>query len=116
MLEEVQTEDGYTRIRALGKKLADGIDALIAARGLPWRAFRYGPRTGFCLAPALPSNGAEATPSMHRGFNAARRVFMANRGIWDAIWSAGPQVGFSHEAEDIDLYLCVAADFLDRVT
>lgn len=116
MLEEVQTEDGYARIAALGKRLSDGIDAMIAAHGLPWRAFSYGPRSGFCLTADLPRSFAETLPSMHRGFNAARRVFMANRGIWDAIHSAGPQVGFSHSAADIDRYLEVADDFLRRVT
>lgn len=116
MLEEVQTEAAYARIAVLGNRLADGIAALIAFRGLPWRAIRQGPRTGFCLTPDLPRNGEEAAPSMHRGFNAARRAFMANRGIWDAIWSAGPQVGFSHDEADIDRYLAVAEDFLDQVT
>ncbi|HMS95919.1 MAG TPA: hypothetical protein PKA03_12000 [Tabrizicola sp.] len=116
MLEEVQTEAGYARISALGARLADGIDAMIQARGLPWRAFRTGPRSGFCLRPDLPRGFAGTLPSMHRGFNAARRGFMANRGIWDAIYSAGPQVGFSHDAEDIDRYPAVAATFLDRVT
>ncbi len=116
MLDKVQTEGGYARISALGARLSDGIDAMAAQRGLPWRAFRHGPRSGFCLTPALPRTAAEAAPSMHRPFNAARRVFMANRGIWDAIHSAGPQVGFSHDAADIDRYLAVAADFLDQVT
>jgi glutamate-1-semialdehyde 2,1-aminomutase len=91
MLEEVQTAGGYTRISALGARLSDGIETLAAARGLNWRAFRRGPRSGFSLTPDLPRTASEAQPSMHRTFNAARRVFMANRGIWDAIWSAGPR-------------------------
>lgn len=115
MLEEVQTEAAYARISALGSRLSDGIETMTKARGLNWRTFRCGPRSGFCLTPDLPRTAAEASPSMHRNFNAARRVFMANRGIWDAIWSAGPQVGFSHTAADIDQYLEVAGDFLDRV-
>lgn len=116
MLDEVQTEAAYDRIAALGTRLSDGIDALITRHGLPWCAFRYGPRSGFCLAPDIPRSVIEAQPSMHRPFTAARRVFMANRGIWDAIWSAGPQVGFAHDEGDIDRYLAVAADFLDQVT
>lgn len=116
MLYAVQSKAGYARISALGTRLSDGIDAMTAQRGLPWRAFRHGPRSGFCLTPALPRTAAEAAASMHRPFNAARRVFMANRGIWDAIHSAGPQVGFSHDANDIDRYLAVAAEFLDLVT
>lgn len=116
MLDAVQSKSGYARISALGTRLSDGIDAMTAQRGLPWRAFRHGPRSGFCLTPALPRTAAEAAASMHRPFSAARRVFMANRGIWDAIHSAGPQVGFSHDANDIDRYLAVAAEFLDLVT
>jgi glutamate-1-semialdehyde 2,1-aminomutase len=116
MLEDVQTEPAYARIARLGTRLSDGIDAMISDHGLPWRAFRYGPRSGFCLTPDLPRNVVEAFASMHRPFNAARRVFMANRGIWDAIYSAGPQVGFAHDEADIDRYLSVASDFLDHVT
>jgi glutamate-1-semialdehyde 2,1-aminomutase len=116
MLDEVQTEAGYARISRLGTRLSDGIEALAAERGLAWTAFRQGPRSGFCLTPALPRTAAEAAPSMHRSFNAARRAFMANRGVWDAIHSAGPQVGFSHDAADIDRYLGVADEFLDQVT
>lgn len=116
MLEEVQTEADYARISTLGTRLSDGIEALAARHDLPWTAFRQGPRSGFCLTPALPRTAVEALPSMHRGFNAARRVFMANRGIWDAIHSAGPQVGFSHDEADIDRYLAVSAEFLDQVT
>jgi len=116
MLDEVQTEAAYVRIETLGTRLADGIDAAIARHRLPWRAFRYGPRSGFCLAPDWPRGVDEAAASIHRPFTAARRVFLANRGIWDAIYSAGPQVGFAHDAADIDRYLAVASDFLDQVT
>ncbi len=115
MLEEVATETAHARIAALGTRLADGIDALITARGLPWRAFRHGPRSGFCLTPTLPRSYAEAEPSIHAALSDARRVFMANRGVWDAIATAGPQVSFAHGADDVDTYLRVAGEFLDTV-
>lgn len=41
-----------------------------------------------------------------------RRLFMANRGIWDGILSAGPQVSFAHTEADIDRYVEVASAFL----
>ncbi len=116
MLDDVQTEAAYDRIAKLGTRLSDGIDSLILRHGLPWRAFRYGPRSGFCLTPDFPRGGTEAAASTHRPFAAARRAFMANRGIWEAIYSAGPQVGFAHDDADIDHYLSVADDFLDQVT
>lgn len=115
MLDQVATPEAHARIAALGARLSDGLDALFAARGLPWRAFRYGPRSGFCLTPALPRTLTEALPSLDGAFSDARRAFMANRGVWEAIETAGPQVGFAHTAADIDTYLSVAADFLAAV-
>ncbi|MCV2873967.1 aminotransferase class III-fold pyridoxal phosphate-dependent enzyme [Defluviimonas sp. WL0050] len=115
-LDEILTEEGYARLARLGTRLADGLDGLIARHGLPWRSFRLGPRAGFCLTPEAPRNYTEAKPSLDRSFSAARRLFMANRGIWEAIISAAPQVGFAHEAADIDRYVEVAGAFLDDVT
>jgi glutamate-1-semialdehyde 2,1-aminomutase len=40
---------------------------------------------------------------------------MANRGIWDAVASAGPQVSFAHTASDVDRYLATAGLFLDEL-
>jgi glutamate-1-semialdehyde 2,1-aminomutase len=41
---------------------------------------------------------------------------MANRGIWEAIISAAPQVSFAHDEADIDSYLAVAGAFLADIT
>jgi len=111
-LEECLTEQAYARITRLGKILADGIDAAIAQAGLPWRAFRYGPRSGFCLSPQLPRTYDQALASFDMEFINARRIFMANRGIWEAIAPAGPQVSFAHSEADVDHYLSVTREFL----
>jgi len=112
MLEEVATVDGYRRIEGLGRRLADGIDAILARHGLAGCAFRYGPRSGFCLTPEWPRNLAEALPSLDKTFAGARSMFMANRGLWEAIASAGPQVSFAHSEPDIGRYLEVAGEFM----
>lgn len=114
-LDEVLTRPGYDGIAGLGTRLADGLDGLFAKHGLPWRAFRHGPRSGYCLEPAFPLNAAAASRSMDTDFIDARRAFMANRGIWDAVASAGPQVSFAHSADDIDRYLRIADAFLGEV-
>ncbi len=114
-LDQVLTPDGYARLKANGATLADGIDAIITRRGLPWRAFRLGPRTGYCLRPDLPRNGREASLSIDKDLIAARRVYMANRGVWEAIWSAGTQVSFAHSRADLDRYLDLADAFLGEV-
>lgn len=94
-------------------RLADGTDAMIAARCPPWKAFRKGPRSGFCLTPEHPRTLDEAGPSLNQAFSDARRLFMANRGVGEAIATAGPQVSFAHDAADVDLYLDTAGAFLD---
>ena len=114
-LEEILTEDGYARIGALGTRLADGLETIFRQRGLAWRAFRCGPRSGYCLDDKLPRNAAEAARSIDTELIDARRVFMANRGIWEAVASAGPQVSFAHVPADIDRYAAVADDFLGEI-
>jgi glutamate-1-semialdehyde aminotransferase len=115
MLEEVLTVPAYERVRSLGVLLADGLDSIFSSRGLPWRAFRCGPRSGFCLEPTLPRTGTEAIRSLDYELIDARRVFMANRGIWDAVLSAGPQASIAHTDAQIGTYLSMAGAFLDQV-
>lgn len=114
-LEEVLTEEAYVRVSALGKKLAEGLNESFARHRLPWRAPVLGGRSGWCLEPTLPRNVEEAGRSIDYELIDARRVFMLNRGIWDAIASAGPAISFAHAPADIDEYLAVADAFLDEV-
>ena len=115
MLQEVMTPDAHERVNRLGAALADGLEGLFRERALPWTAFRLGPLSGFCLAPALPRHAVDAYRSLDYGFIDARRVFMANRGIWDAVASAGPQSSIAHTEADIDAYLSAAGEFLDSI-
>ena len=115
VLEEVMTAEAYERVQTLGARLADGLDREFMKRGLPWKAFRCGPRAGYCLDPQLPRTGSDGFRSIDHELIDARRVFMANRGIWDAVASAGPQASIAHTNRDIDTYLAAAGDFLDRV-
>lgn len=110
-LDQVLTPEGFARIEALGARMADGIDRICRDLGLPWRAFRYGPRTGFCLAESWPTTAQEAFDTIDVELIDARRLYMANRGAWEAMAHAGPQVGFAHSEADIDLYLNLAEDF-----
>ncbi len=104
-LEEVLTESNYARIAALGERLSNGLEAVFEKHGLPWRAFRLGPRSGFCMSDTLPRNVEDAARSLDNDLIDARRAFMANRGIWDSVASAGPQASFAHTEQDIDRYV-----------
>jgi glutamate-1-semialdehyde 2,1-aminomutase len=103
-LTEVLTPDAYARTAALGARLADGIEAAIADTGLPWTTYRFGPRAGQWYGPA-PSTGAEALALADDGLTRLLRIWLANRGIWEAIAGAGPTVLVPATEADIDRYL-----------
>jgi glutamate-1-semialdehyde 2,1-aminomutase len=44
-----------------------------------------------------------------------RRVFFANRGVWDAILTSGPHIGFAHHDAHVGRYLEVLDSFLDEL-
>jgi glutamate-1-semialdehyde 2,1-aminomutase len=115
VLTELMRPADYDRMVALGGRLADGIESAARGRALDWRAHRFGARTGYCLRPELPRTAREAQISMDPLFTDTRRVFFANRGVWDAISSSGPHPGFAHEDQDVDVYLGVLNDFLDEM-
>ncbi len=58
----------------------------------------------------------DASLSMDIDFIDTRCVYMANRGIWEAIATAGPAASFAHTDADIDYYLIVLNSFLDEIT
>jgi hypothetical protein len=46
----------------------------------------------------------------------ARKVYLLNRGVWDAIATAGPSVSYAVGADDVDAYVSAAGSFLDELT
>lgn len=116
VLENILTEDGHARTARLGTRLADGIERSVTAAGLPWRAHRLFCRSGVCYAPEAPRNAIEASAAADFQLNRLHRLFLANRGIWEAISTAGPAVSFAAEATDVDRYLEVFDDLVGALT
>lgn len=114
-LRHIQTPEAFERTAALGAQLADGIEAAAQRHGLRWRAHRLGGRSGYCLEPELPRNAEDAQRSLDHELIDARRLHMANRGVWEAISSAGPAASFAHDAADVDEYLGALDAFLADV-
>jgi glutamate-1-semialdehyde 2,1-aminomutase len=111
-LEQVLTVEAYDHAAALGKTLADGIEKIAEAQGLRWRAHRLFNRSGYTHAPALPSNAIEARATFDIELYDLQRLYMANRGIWEAINSAGPACGTQTTSADVERYLAVLDAFL----
>jgi glutamate-1-semialdehyde 2,1-aminomutase len=104
-LERVLTPAAYGRANALGAQLADGIDAAYREAGLPWRAQRLFCRAGFNYGPDLPRTAAGARAQARPDVHQLLRLYMANRGVWESVITAGPTVSFAAGAEDVALYL-----------
>jgi len=104
-LEQVLTPAAYARANALGAHLADGIEAAYRAAGLDWRAQRLSCRTGFNYGPALPRTAAEARAQARPDIHQLLRLYMANRGVWESVITAGPTVSFAASADDVEFYL-----------
>jgi glutamate-1-semialdehyde 2,1-aminomutase len=103
-LTEVLVPDAYQHASALGGELADGIEAAIASAGLPWTVIRLGPRSGQWYGPR-PRTGAEAHALTDDRLTRLIRVWLANRGVWEALPGAGPTACVPATRADVDRYL-----------
>src|SRR5690349_560978 len=110
-LTEVLLPGVYAHTSALGGQLADGIEAAIHAAGLPWTAIRLGPRSGQWYGPR-PRTGAEAYALTDELLTRLARVWLANRGIWEALPGAGPTVPVPATRDDVARYLSAYGELL----
>ena len=114
-LEHVLTEEVQSRAAALGGRLAAGIEALIEARGLPWSVWRLYNRSGYHFAPELPRDFAQIAAVDDRELRGYTRIYLANRGVWEAVCDSGPAVSLSAAAEDVEIYLNVLGECFDTL-
>ena len=112
----VLTGDVYAYTHALGARLADGIEKAIGDSGLPWTTHRFWPRSGVTFAPAMPRNALEAYAAKDIPLTLLSRVYLANRGVWDAIVGAGPTCAVPATKEDVDRYLEAFGSLIAELT
>jgi glutamate-1-semialdehyde 2,1-aminomutase len=110
-LTEVLVPAAYQHASALGSELADGIGQAIGAAGLPWTVIRFGPRSGQWFGP-MPRTGAEAYALTDDQFTRLLRIWLANRGIWDALPGAGPTVPIPATRADVTHYVSAYGELL----
>lgn len=104
-LLEVLKPEAYAYTQRLGGELADGLRKIITQANLPWWVDRLGPRINIVFAPQPPRNATEARLCQNEPLSRLIRVWLANRGVWDAIVGAGPTVAVPTAQEDINIYL-----------
>jgi glutamate-1-semialdehyde 2,1-aminomutase len=110
-LTEVLVPGAYRHTAELGTELADGIEQAIGAAGLPWTAIGFGPRSGQWYGPR-PRTGAEAHSLTDGQLTRLLRIWLANRGIWEALPGAGPTVPVPATRTDVTRYINAYAELL----
>jgi glutamate-1-semialdehyde 2,1-aminomutase len=110
-LTQVLVPSAYQHASALGSQLADGIESAISSAGLPWTVIRLGPRSGQWYGPA-PRTGAEAYALTDGQLTRLVRIWLANRGVWEALPGAGPTVPVPATRADVNRYIEAYSDLL----
>ena len=83
-----------------------------AEAGLPWAVHRLYARSGWSLRGRLPRNAREADEDAWPEVSALLHVYLANRGVWEAISSAGPAVSVAATADDVGEYLAALGELV----
>jgi glutamate-1-semialdehyde aminotransferase len=115
-LGEVLTDQAYERTATLGARLADGLEAAVGRTGLPWTIHRLFARSGTTFGPKLPRDADEARATEDRLLTNLLRVYLANRGVWEAIPGAGPTVSVPATTEDVASYASAFGELLPELT
>lgn len=104
-LGEILTDTAYASTAALGARLAEGMREAVETVGFEWTIHHLYPRAGYTFSPTAPRNAAQAEAVEDHLLRRVIRIWLANRGVWEAIVGAGPVVPVPGTAEDVDQYL-----------
>jgi glutamate-1-semialdehyde 2,1-aminomutase len=64
----------------------------------------------------MPHTAAEARAGLDVPLRRLLRVYLANRGVWDAIVGAGPTCSIAASDADVDAYVAALADLVAELT
>jgi glutamate-1-semialdehyde 2,1-aminomutase len=115
-MAEVLTDDAYERTRQMGARLADGLEAAVRDAGIPWTIHRFWPRSGTTFAPTMPRDANESRATFDVPLRRTMRVYLANRGVWDAIVGAGPTCSVPATENDVDAYIAAYRELVFELT
>jgi glutamate-1-semialdehyde 2,1-aminomutase len=80
-LEDVLTDEAYAHAIAVATALREGVEATIAARGLPWHVVQLGCRAEYRFAPEPARNGTEAAAQGDAELERYLHLHALNRGV-----------------------------------
>ena len=80
-LENVLTEEFYSKAIALQEKFTEGVEGVIKEFELPWIVKRLGNRSEYWFRPTPPKNGGEANAAVDHELDRYMHLYAMNRGI-----------------------------------
>jgi glutamate-1-semialdehyde 2,1-aminomutase len=80
-LQNVLTEEFYTKAIALQEKFTTGVELVIKEFELPWIVKQLGNRSEYWFRPTPPKNGGEAHAAIDHELDRYMHLFTLNRGI-----------------------------------
>jgi glutamate-1-semialdehyde 2,1-aminomutase len=102
---EILTPEAYAHTQRLGTRLAEGMRLSVQRAGLPWHIHQLACRSGYTFQVKPVRNAAEARACQNDLLTRLIRIWLANRGVWEAIVGAGPVCSVPATDEDVDAYL-----------
>ncbi len=106
MLSEVATDEAYAHIERLRARMADGIEAIIAERGLPWHVVTAGAKG--CIAfRKEPIRNFRDFLGVDENLGQAHWLVQHNGGVFLPPWGKIEQwlISVQHTDEDVDRFL-----------
>ncbi len=116
VLTEILVPEAYAHTARLGERLATGMRGSVQRHGLPWHIHHLGPRSGYTFQTTPIRSGAEGRACADELLTRLIRVWLANRGVWEAIVGAGPVCSVPAQDEDVDAYVAAWDALLDALT
>jgi glutamate-1-semialdehyde 2,1-aminomutase len=114
-LEHVLTEEAYARTIPLAKRFAEGVEAVIAERRLPWHVTRLGCRAEYWFRAAPPRNGAEAAAAIDPELDRYMHLAALNRGILMTPFHNMALIAPDTTESDIDLHTRVFRESVEAL-
>ena len=102
---ELLTPEAYRHTQRLGSRLAEGMRTGVGRVGLPWHIHHLACRSGYTFQATPVRNAAEARACSDHLLTRLIRIWLANRGVWEAIVGAGPVCSVPSTDVDVDAYL-----------